>query len=507
MVQRIGYAIVLLLFLLSQAYADADYRHSASADRQPLYFVKIGAFMQPESAKKAALAADFPTRIFYLKRYYSLVTDPFHSKEAAKKRLRKIRKKFPDAYLIKLYQKETAHITTGKTPKKIALHETKTHLSPKEQPTHYQEALRYYRLQRYEDALALFDRVLIENPDHQQAAFYYAMTLYKLGFLDESQKLLIKLQKSLSDRAQQSRLQSYICKISKERNKHFFNLALTTGVGHNDNINLTTEEKYTFYGPYRLQNDTNKTATTYAVAALELLHRYKGLSFDLFNRFYSYNELLHSAKGNDLNYIDISTAYFKRYGDFSLLFPVGYNRIYFDHKIIAYNYYTHPRLTYALTKSFDTTLHANITDNHTKYDTQRDYRVLGGGMGIRYRTGGGRFKTFADINFKRYRKEDSGRVDISKNVTEYTIQAEYQLPQKLSVGANILYAQHRYIDLDSVLGYKREDDQTLYRLWLTKSLDAKASVNMTYQHTYNNSNINLYTYRKNNYTMEYKHTF
>jgi hypothetical protein len=477
MVKKSGSIFIMIIFLSSTILF--------ASEKTPLYFVKLAAYLDYQSARKAALTTDFPTKIVYLQKYYTLLSNPSNSIEEAKEKLRKIRTKFHDAYIVKLNIKDTHQPTT-----KLSL---------------YQQAYYYYQHKKYEDALALFDRILILNPKHHEAKFYYALTLSKLGFLDESLKTFTQLQNASIPRNLKQRIQPYLCAISKKREKHFFHFTLTYGAGYNDNINLTTDEKFTNYGPYRLQNDTNKTTSSYAIAAFELSHHYKGLDYELFNKIYSYNELLHSAKGDDLNYIDISSTFMKKWRHFTLLLPVGYNSVYLDSSPVGYNYYTHPTLIHKTTIKIDTTLQANITDNHTKYAPKRDYRILGGGMGIRYHDD--KVTSFANLSYDHYAKKESGRYDISKNVTESVIQAEYQFYQKLYIGANLTYSYNYYTDLDPVMGYKRKDKRTVYSLWLAREMGKNTLIKTKYQHTYNDSNVNVYSYHKNNYTLEYKHIF
>ncbi len=458
-----------------------------------LYFVKIGSYLNAFNAKKEALSLNFPTNIIFLKRYYSLLSQSYTTKEEAKIFLQKIKYKFSDAYIIKLYQPLQKNKTTTKKP------------SLPIQNDIYHQAVNAYNDKAYEDALVLFDRILIETPTNTDAKYYYAKTLYKLGFFQESRKTFIELQKTDLNKEIKKSINNHLKAISKREKRNFFTTLLTYGIGKDDNINLNTDKAYTQYGPYLLQNDTNKTKSTYGILSLNLSHNYKGKSFDLLTNLYSYNELVHSAKGNELNYIDISSAIVKNIKDITVMLPIGYNRVYLDDNLISYNFYTHPSLRYSINKKLQTTLFANYTNNHTKYASNRDYHILGGGLGIRYKSK--KFTSFANINLQRYRKKASKRYDISKNVTDFISWQEYQLINSFYLGANLEYATHYYSDLDPVMGYKRKDERTIYGVWMRKAIDKKTSLKAKFQHTLNSSNINLYSYHKNNYTFEYQHIF
>ncbi len=493
--------IVLLLSIYLFLYANDPITKLSlkpQQNTQAHYFIKMATFLNQDYAKKTALKVDFPTNIVYMKKYFSLISQAYPSKMAAQKDISKIKKRFHDAYIITLYQTKT--IQKVNNTKKIA---PATPLIPSRDT--YHKAVLSYNQKAYEDALALFDRVLIEDETNQDARVYYAKTLYQLGFLKESAKVFHVLEKATLKTQNKQAIKAYLHRIEKKEKRDFFTTTLTYGAGHDDNINLNTDKQTTQYGPFLLKNDTNKTKSTYGILALDLTHYHKGAYFDLLNRFYTYNELAHSAKGNDLNYLDLSTALIKKVHKFSFVVPLGYNRIYLDQKIVGYNFYTHPAMHYHITPKVDTTLSLSYTDNHTKYAPNRSYRLLGSGMGIRYHTK--KVNTWAHLSYEKYTKKQKVRYDISKNVLNYTIGGEYQLLLSYALGANITYAQHHFSDLDPVMGYKRHDKQTLYALWLSKAIDQKTLLKARYTHTYNHANINLYSYHKNNYTLTYQHIF
>ena len=57
------------------------------------------------------------------------------------------------------------------------------------------------------------------------------------------------------------------------------------------------------------------------------------------------------------------------------------------------------------------------------------------------------------------------------------------------------------------MGYKREDKKEFYTLALTQKITQKSNMTASYIYTDNRSNINTFTYSKNNYTLSYKQRF
>jgi len=308
----------LLFFLLIISHAN-DYYLSKKVFSEKKYYVKVAAFTNQENARKIELSTEFPTQMMMMDKYYSILSQSYDSKSEAQKALTKIQKKFSDAYIITLYKNQQ--------PIQKPVIEKKS--------THYAQGLYYYKNKQYEEALAAFDRAIIQNPFDIHAKRYYAYTLYNLHFYKEAKKEFHTLLEQSLDTNIKQEIKSYLTQIERKYKKHFYFSSLTVGIGHTDNINLNTDLEITQYGPYALINDTNQTKSTYAVTALTLSHQYKGTYFDLYSRLYNYNELFHTAKGNDLHYLDISSSIIKRYQKFSFIMPLGYNIALLDQHTIS----------------------------------------------------------------------------------------------------------------------------------------------------------------------------
>lgn len=485
---------LLLSGLLLSLHADMDnYVLQKEASTQEKYFIKFAATSNIENARKIQLIIDFPTKIIYMKEYYSLVSDEFQSRHEAKAVWKKVRKAYKDAYIFKLYKKQ---IIAKPIPKRIKL---------VKKPNKHQKAITLYNAKRYEEALMAFDMILIDTPNDINAKIYYAKTLYKLSLFKESKKEFELLLLTPLDNQTKKEIQDYLTSIERKQKKHFFNAVIGVGAGHDDNINLATDDKTTQYGPYTLINDTNKTDSTYGLASLSLTHRYMGKFFDLYSSLYSYNEFAHVAEGNDLNFIDISSRVVKSYKNFSVSLPFGLNTSYLDGDDIGYNLYTNPTVTYAINQKLKTFMQASFIDNTTKFAENRDYHAVGGGLGIRYIKD--RFQGALGVNIQKFTAKKDLRFDISKDAVSYLAYGKYYLLKGFYVGTDLFFKNDNYSDLDEIMGYKREDEIFRYGLSMGKNITKNTLVNLKYQHTKNSSNINAYSYEKNNYAVEGKYKF
>ncbi len=477
--------LVFYLFASLDLYCDEYSMIKDENHAKESYFIKIAALNSIKNAKKISLSTDFPTRIIFMRDYYSVISKDFALKEDAKRFLKKVRKKYKKAYLITLYKS---------TKRKKSIKKRKS--SP------LQDAARLYENKRYEEALAMFDRILIENPTNEKAALYYAKTLYKLKLYKEAKNRFDELLKKPFAKEE---AREYLKKIKKRDKRNFFQTIFSIGAGYDDNVNLNSDKNTTVYGPYTLLNDTSKTKSAYAIAALLLQHGYKAEKFNIDSSFYTYNELLHSAKGNDLNFFDFSIAFSKDFDTFSLILPIGLNYLLLDSKTISYNLYATPRLKYTINRKLAAALFAIYNDNHTKFADNRDYISYGGGFEIKYLHD--RLLMQNSVTYEKFDEKKTPRYDINKDLVKFTLLGRYALFTNFYLGSGITYEDHRYKDLDQILGYKREDKKTILYASVMKKLTTRSTAVIVCRHTDNSSNINIFDYKKNNCSLEYKYRF
>ena len=485
----------ILLTALSVATLNAnyeDYLLEAQNNTKPTYFVKIGAYTHLNEAQKLEeKSALFDTQVINMQKYYSVVSHGFTTKEEAFNYLGKIKKHYHDAYLFSLYKNQEMKVVmpTVKEIKPIS---------------EYQKGVKLYQAKRYEDALASFDRVLIDDENDVFARLYYAKTLYQLAIYKESKLEFEKLLHSGLSIEDKNEVQKYLKAIESNTQRSFFNAAISLGVGFDDNINLNTDEKITKYGNLTLQNDTNKTDSTYGLATLSLMHRYDAQIFDIISSLYSYNEFAHSTDGNDLNFLDLQTGIAKTYHNFRFALPFGLNSSYLDGTHVGYNLYTNPSVKYYIDKNFIASFDGTFLDNTSKYMDGKDYQMLGANSGIMYHSDAYEGGVFAGLS--QFDAKDDIRFDVDKDVINGSFYSYYNLSQNFA-GIYGSYAKENFNSLDTVLGYKREDKRLSYGLSLGRNITKHIATTLGYKHTTNDSNINVYAYDKNNYTFNCKYRF
>ncbi len=488
--------VFLFFGLLLCLYADInDYSLEKNEFSKEKYFVKFAAFKKFEGAQKVQHSFDFSTNIIHLGKYYSVLSDEFKTYSKAKIFCNQIKKDHKGVYIIKLY-------TKVKELQKIKQPVIVQKAIP---PNKLQKATAFYNAKRYEEALMAFDRILIENPRDTRAKFYYATTLYRLTLYKEARDEFNQLLNLPLEDSSKKEVKKYLIALDKKQKRHFFNSWIGFGVGYDDNINLNTVDKTIKYGSLILNNDTNKTNSTYALASFSLSHRYKADTFNLYTTFYTYNEFFHSVNGNDLNFFDLSTAIVKKYKKFIFSLPIGFNSSYIDAKTVGYNLYTSPTISYLFSKKLNMYTQISFLDNTTKIVKNRDHKLLGGGVGIRYN--GNKFLGQIGASLQNVTAKNDVRLDVSRDDFRYFAYGKYYIFTTLYLGANLSLENSKYNNLDTVMGYKREDDRFSSSLIIGKEIYKSVLLNLRYQYTKNDSNINTYSYQTNNYMLECKYKF
>lgn len=98
------------------------------------------------------------------------------------------------------------------------------------------------RLQRYEEAINAFDRVLISEPDHVRARYEMARCYFLLksyDYAEEHFRAVLKMRVPAEVRSSSER---YMAMIDSFKHRHRFSIALLGGVGYDSNVYNSTDD-------------------------------------------------------------------------------------------------------------------------------------------------------------------------------------------------------------------------------------------------------------------------
>lgn len=465
------------------------------------YSIKLGAYKDKNNALKDQKKIEFDTRIHKGKKYFSLYTGSFNNKQKAHAALQKVRKSYKDAYIVK-----TAITPLSSLPPKkreIKIKKLKFNKKNTKKINHFQLGKKYYQAGNYEKAMMSYDRMLINNPTNQFVRLEYARTLYMLGFYQNAQKEFHTVLLTNPPIAVQKNINSYLKKIDSFEKKHYFYGTIGVGIAYDDNLNFNTYMPTTIYGELLLQNDTNKTEGFYENINLSLMHIYTGKKFNWSNTLYNYNEFQNENIDN-INFLNFISTISKKFDTLQISLPIGISKTWLSGS--SYSFNTSLKLMLGLiTKSTNLSVSLKYKSTEISNDNSKNYKTLG--IRVFLIKLFDKLTLYSDGSLEKDEREYQVRYDISKDKIQISIGAYYQLFKNSLIHMGYQYNFDRYNETDLALGYARKDVKNSYNTIFKQKLSKNTSAILQFQRVENNSNINNYKYKKNNYSLSYQHNF
>ena len=460
------------------------------------YTIKLATYKNLDNAQAEKDYLPFESFIITKNRYHGLYSGQYQNIHEAKEELQEIKKIYPDAFIIKTFslkkqQKEIKKIVLKTPPKKTKKRESYFNLGKK-----------LFSQKKYESALAMYDRELIENPNNKFARLEYARCLYQLKLFESAK---VEFQKVLATHPPpniQKNIHTFLKKMKKSNHK--FSGNISTGVSYDDNIYYNTYLETTKYAGLELQNSTEQIKDSYENIDLLLKHQYNNKNFKWDNCFYTYNEFYNQESTNNLNFLNISSIVSKRFNSIYVNLPIGFSYIVIDSKESSNSIYTQPSISFKIAKNTNLTLGTSYIDSTSKIDKERSYTKQGAKLSmINFFD---KLSTNGSLQFEKTEKKEGKRFDISKEQLQLAGGVSYSFFKNSLININYYHEKDQYTDMDTALGYKREDNKNRVLFSIKQPLK-HGSLSLNYTHTNNDSNINTYSYKKNSYKLGYGYDF
>jgi len=465
------------------------------AQNNSVYSIKLGTYKYLKNAKTDQKKSNFVTYILKGKKFHGLYTGYYKDKYLAEEVLKQVRKHYKSAYIttVTLEKKVPKYIEITKLPKTKRV---------KKDP--FKIAKRYYQLGAYEKALTQFDQILINEPDNNLARLEYARTLFKLGFYKDAAVEFKTVLKTDPPRIVQNNINRYLKKIKGMSRKQYFYGSIGIDLTYDDNLGFNTYLPTTIYGGLELQNDTNRTKGFYENLNFTISHLYIGEFFNWSNILYSYNEFQNEDIDN-LNFISFYSTISKKYTNFKVLLPSSINKSWLDGK--SYNQTISFKPEIQIEPSTNTQIALNIKLQSRDFSTnsEKSYKTYGTQLSLIKLFD--KLTLYASGGLENDVREKKVRYDVSRDRILLSTRVYYQLLKKSLIHFGYLYNFDRYSIIDPALGFKREDKKSQYSASFKQQLSKNSSTTLSYNKLINDSNINAYSYKKNSYTLSYKHNF
>lgn len=364
-------------------------------------------------------------------------------------------------------------------------------------------------LKLYDEATAAFERVLIVKPDFHRARLEYARVLFILGFKEEAKKEFLIVAATPIPENVRRNIQNYIDQIeNKSTNTTFF--ALSFGMIYDDNINSGIDyDTYNLPGFGNLQvNGTPAQRSSSYVTSFQMNHlqslgknsplllKHTGFIYyknqtvnDRYNfKFFSYKPTLYY---NDA----VNKAEYSLQAGIEDVMP-GDKTDFIAYSIVpAYKKLINKDNIFGFFTQYKQ-IHYSDASNKA-----RNYNNSGLGTSWEYK------KLKYTLSYERDRKNHGTRTDLNKKIINQTLSYSYDIQSTLILNAQFQYKRIDYVDTDVFFANQRKDTSKNIYLGLTKIIDKKDFLTLSYNRTDNNSNQAAYEYDRNSVNLNYTWRF
>ena len=364
-----------------------------------------------------------------------------------------------------------------------------------------------FELKKYEFALTAYDRILISNPSNHRVRLEYARTLFLMQSYKEAKKEFEMVLTSPIPLSVRTNVERFLKMIKQKEQNYILNKVVIVGLGWDNNVNNNTYENVTVInGGLPLTNDTNKKSDTDFKAILVG------------------NLIVPSKSNNKLSWESTGIVYMKEQNHYhdndifliSLASGIGYTNQ--KYKNLTSFTYDHVWL------GGDQTLYIYGITNTTKYNIYAKHLLT---LDLRYKkkkmikeSDNEKSSDLKDIalnytipfnnkdklniftTYSTERKSHGTRIDISRDTNRYKIAYTKNIYTTYDVTLGYQFEKNKYKDIGTILP-KRSDDTQNITLGVVKKIDDKKSIMVELTDIDNESNINLYSYKKRSVNLNY----
>lgn len=366
-------------------------------------------------------------------------------------------------------------------------------------------ALSAIQINKNDEAMAAFERILTQKPDFNQARYEYAKLLFKLNLKNDAKKEFMILSKLDINNNTKKSVDNYLDAINKESKYFYANASILVGVGRSTNVNSGLDSpEYRLSGLNNISVSGEKPiADNYhnEMLMLNFSNNFKDSSYTLKNSIFIYNKnYFHENMENLTAYSYKPTIlYFdqKTKNIYSLNF--GFTRI--DKKDNEnFNIFN---LTPSFSNSsilsslnYQRILYLDESDkdkNFDKYEFLLKYNLL----------------TTLNIysKFSKSVRIDTTRIDLDKNSILAGMEYVYQINNKNLIKFDLEYMKSYYKYTNNYFDSKREDNYYFVGLSYLTKINKENQIMLSTSFTKNNSNQGAYPYEEIDGKINYIKTF
>ncbi len=361
----------------------------------------------------------------------------------------------------------------------------------------------YYELGDYEQALAAYERVAINEPNNKRVILETAQTYFMLGMYEEARtRFDIILADPTVPEIVKSNILARLNSIDSKTKKHFTNFGLLLGYGFDTNINNTTGiGSYSVYIPQlgtnlNLTPEEEKDSTFQEIGTI-FNHIYKHTeNITLKNSVTFYTQSYTEENSKDLSLISLSTTPIYTVDKTNYMLTFGFDHIWYGDDAYLNNYYIAPKISHLIKDNL-------IYEGSVKVTKKDFFEPNSDKNGVSYELSNkimqqdnryGIIGLEAILGTEKRTKDT--RTDVAKDHLSIKLNHTYKLYSNLSLNSNISYSDIKYKYTDINFLSKRDDEIYSFGVGLSYEYSKQTILGLSYNYTNQNSNHEPFDYDK-----------
>ena len=357
----------------------------------------------------------------------------------------------------------------------------------------------------YETALMAFERVLIMNPEAARVKLEIARCHLRLGFREMAKQYFREVLATNPPAPVWENIERYLLAIKKMDKRHLFTGTFTVGIGWDDNVYLSPVSDLVFgiplTGPTAKPVDDQIYSTT---AILNHVYRFDNPSLTWKNTFTNYNALYENEHVLDVYYFSLTSGPVWKTDSFMWNNHLIAKHIDVEHDRYLDSFGLGTVLTIPAGQKILLSAGGQVEKKENYQDNWRDGTNVMFNFNPILTLGANRISGFF---FKEMEDADSQLYSYDR--IGWTLRYERKLPRQFAAFASFGVKQTDYDGTNPLFFVQRSDTVQEVRtgisklLWQSKKNQTNLSGELTYTYLDSDSNISLYTYRKNLVTLSF----
>lgn len=359
------------------------------------------------------------------------------------------------------------------------------------------------KLHKNQQAITAYERILILQPNHTRAKLELGKLYYEQGDLVLSQHYFNDARNDNIPDTVRTNIDKYLDQIAKKSSKSKLSGAVILGVGHDDNINVSPEASSWFVPIFgqEFTNVTDPVESLYTHQVGILNHYYDATStygFGIKNSVMVYNKSIPGESEYNIFYLRYKPSLIFKYDQDTVETALLYDTMQYGGDAYLETFGFEPKISHSIDSTSLISAHLKLMFKNYLRSTDQARDARYNEVGIDYYKKLNAATTWLNSAVLAQERQDkTSSLDVSNDAIYAKTGLSYKYSATLQAGAEIQYNQKNYLDNNLFFLNKRQDSTIRAAINISKNLNKDLAIQLRAEHIDNSSNQKAYSYNKN----------